>query len=485
MSVDHVIRLDEAARAYGIFLRSLRLLRASIAVMSGAFVIMPLRAVSFMMQYNYSWSAFVIETSAALICSVVILYGELSLFYFLAAASVRAAWVVILFEIVLALAILGPTFPLLLSKIFLDAITFPSPNNIFGLLAILFPLYFSYLLVIGPVQIVRYRRSPVFPLFADCNYRYGFWLGWTNFFNNFRLMMRIPASGPAKGRGWVVIMAVSALLIEGYAFHFYWLNNALQEAGKSASELLTGVVIPLVGVATILFPLSRWLRNNARRRALLSADEARLTDPRRPVLFLRSFRDDQVSLANAKRPWFMRFLDPGTIAGTLEGLIIQEHSYLGPVVAIGNPSDQLPPLGVARKYCHGGDEWHEIVQSLMDEAAMIIVGVERSEGINWEVTTIRQKGLLAKTIFILPPHHPAKQDHLIHLLRLLDAHTDVPDLPLGSVALCLAFPVPNCRLLLVSGRITELEYELALRAPRLIQFTNRVHTNRPSPGGPS
>ena len=272
---------------------------------------------------------------------------------------------------------------------------------------------------------------------------------------------RIPTSGPSRQTGWIMLLAMSAFLIEGYGFHFYWLSDTFMEMKGNASKLVTGVLLPFVGVATVFFPLPRWLRKKAQRRALLSADEARLTDPRRPILVLRSFRDDQVSLTRAKIPWFMRFFDPGTVAGTLEELIVRDLAYLGPVVAIGNPSDQLPALGAARKYCQG-DEWHEVVQSLMDEAIMIVVGADLSEGLTWEIATIRRKGLLGKTTFILPPGGIADKGVLLSLLRLLGGGREMPVLPSHCVPLCLVFPVPDWGVLLVATRVTELEYELAL-----------------------
>jgi hypothetical protein len=194
-------------------------------------------------------------------------------------------------------------------------------------------------------------------------------------------------------------------------------------------------------------------------------DEARLADPRRPVLFLRSFGDDQVSLAQAKVPWLLRFFDPLAIAGTLEELILQEFGYLGPVLALGNPSDGLPPLGVARRYCRG-ETWRELVGSLMDEASLIVVGVARSEGLAWEIGVLRDKGLLSKTVFILPPASVGDHAALDRLLGLLGAGETTPYL-VDRAALALWFSAPNYGLLLVSTRASETEYELALRAPQL------------------
>ena len=68
------------------------------------------------------------------------------------------------------------------------------------------------------------------------------------------------------------------------------------------------------------------------------------------------------------------------IGGTLEELIVQECTWLGPVVAIGDPSHPLPPLGVSRMYCNG-DTWQETVNGLMQESARIVIVVDSSAAI--------------------------------------------------------------------------------------------------------
>jgi hypothetical protein len=95
------------------------------------------------------------------------------------------------------------------------------------------------------------------------------------------------------------------------------------------------VLVSSAAIVLLAFAAARWLRHRARRRALLSAEAARQLDRRPPILFLRAFRDDQVSLAAARLPLLTRLIDPGSIGGSLEELIVQEYTGLGPVVAIG------------------------------------------------------------------------------------------------------------------------------------------------------
>lgn len=336
------------------------------------------------------------------------------------------------------------------------------------------------LAALGLARIVRYQRSPLFPLLVDRNCGRGFWAGWGALLGDFQVLTGITVPlRLVRGRGRILSAAVGTFALEGTAYYWYFdLGSDLVEAPeKLLPHLPPAIALALpLSVAMVAFPLvlaifalSRRLRRYAQRRALLSADEMRLVDPRRPVLFLRSFHDDQVSLADARMAWPLRLFDPGAQAGTLEELLIREFAYLGPVLAIGNPSDQLPALGAARKYCRG-KSWQEVVEALIDEAALIVVAVEQSAGVGWETETVRRKKLLGKALFILPPDHAASQTALVQLLLLLGFVVEPSDLVPSAATLAVLFPAPGNVRLLRSTRVTELEYQLAVRATRLASW---------------
>jgi hypothetical protein len=215
-----------------------------------------------------------------------------------------------------------------------------------------------------------------------------------------------------------------------------------------------------------LLSLSRILRRYARRHSLVSADAAMLADQRKPVVFLRSFSDDQISLSKAKIPWLLRFVDPGAVVGTLEELLVSEYADIGPVIAIGKPSDDpndLPPIGAARQYCQG-TEWHEIVRSLMQASALIVVGVGRSAGLAWEIATIPGANLLTKTVFVFSPDFAKDRSMLYDLFTKLGLSENIPQLRSGQAVISVSFLAVGRPLLLLSSRITETAYKIAVRA---------------------
>jgi hypothetical protein len=104
---------------------------------------------------------------------------------------------------------------------------------------------------------------------------------------------------------------ILAFVLEGLGFTGYiGLGDKIAEvAGKfpQIPLIYAAFILPLwifLGLffAGLLFKLARVLRQRARRAQQRLAGEVTISDTRPPVLFLRTFGDDQVSLAHLKLP---------------------------------------------------------------------------------------------------------------------------------------------------------------------------------------
>jgi hypothetical protein len=153
------------------------------------------------------------------------------------------------------------------------------------------------------------------------------------------------------------------------------------------------------GTAIWLF-LTAFLYRRARRRALLPANELRKKNPRPIVLYLRSFLDDKIKMrarAANGRSWIER-----VVKVTFEEVVVDHLWRYGPVVAIGKPGDELPPLGAARDYVPD-ESWQQKVEQMMAQASIIVLVVGRTEGLNWELGKLIELGLIRKLVLLLPP----------------------------------------------------------------------------------
>jgi len=140
----------------------------------------------------------------------------------------------------------------------------------------------------------------------------------------------------------------------------------------------------------------------AQRNVHWSITQLLQADGRAPILFLRAFKDDQIQLQNVKLSLIGRtgrWLDG---IGDLDRLLLQEGTTYGPVVAIGNPSDRFPPYGAARGY-FDDKTWRAAVADLAGNALAIVICLDRTEGIWWEVGHIARLGYLPKTLFLIHP----------------------------------------------------------------------------------
>jgi hypothetical protein len=148
-------------------------------------------------------------------------------------------------------------------------------------------------------------------------------------------------------------------------------------------------------------------RRMSRRFMRVSLEQAQARDQRRPVLFLRSFRDDTVALAAPPSGFAYKLFGFADRNKTLDELLLEEGTTFGPVVALGNPSDPVPPYGAARGYAKHCD-WQKMVSELMEAAAAIVICVDETPSLWWEIEHISRNAHLAKTLLLLHPKYGVK-----------------------------------------------------------------------------
>jgi hypothetical protein len=103
----------------------------------------------------------------------------------------------------------------------------------------------------------------------------------------------------------------------------------------------------------------------------------------------------------------------------LEEWLADAVEGIGPFVAIGAPTEQLPQLGAARAY-FSDDTWQSAVIRWVDLAGLIIAVVGPTKGIRWELDTIVERDAVTKLIILLPPagdEHAARWQNLTSALE--------------------------------------------------------------------
>jgi hypothetical protein len=161
-----------------------------------------------------------------------------------------------------------------------------------------------------------------------------------------------------------------------------------------------------IGIAVICLVLANRLRHFGKQH-FVNRLAARQISPAGSTLFLRAFRDDQVRIRRASRNLFSIVFDLGRVPATLDELMLERLDGRGDLIAIGNPQDRKgaapqSPWGAQRLYVDDA-HWQETVTMLARDADRIVLCIDASDGVRWEVAHVLQSGHANKTLFFLNP----------------------------------------------------------------------------------
>ncbi|MFD8543254.1 transferase [Streptomyces sp. NPDC059649] len=140
-----------------------------------------------------------------------------------------------------------------------------------------------------------------------------------------------------------------------------------------------------------------------RPRSARGAAQALLADGRQPVLYLRSFADDDTAAS----------VDDGVPVNihSREEQLAGALSAFGPVIAVGKPDEPLPRLGAARVYLPP-DDWQPVVLRLMELSQLIVLSLGSGEGLWWEVEQARATQPARKLVLLVPGGRPEVAERL-------------------------------------------------------------------------
>lgn len=154
-------------------------------------------------------------------------------------------------------------------------------------------------------------------------------------------------------------------------------------------EPLDALYLPLVVDCAGCFLLLRM-----RRYFQIDAKALLRVDSRPPVLFLRSFEDEEK----------LNFIQSGRALFdySLETRLSRHFMHFGPFIALGSPQEELPQLGAAR-ICLPQDQWQIRVRQWMGSSQVVLMYAGNTYWVNWELAMLARKDRLHKVILLIPP----------------------------------------------------------------------------------
>ena len=132
-----------------------------------------------------------------------------------------------------------------------------------------------------------------------------------------------------------------------------------------------------------------------RRRSIHKAASKILSEDKRPpVIYLRSFKDDQITSRAIQE-------SESPVMFTEEEYLMDVLNDFGPCIAIGQPGEKLPDLGAARIYLDD-DEWQDKVSELLTSSKLVVLRAGSTQNFLWEVDQ-SIKNARATSLLILVP----------------------------------------------------------------------------------
>ena len=120
-------------------------------------------------------------------------------------------------------------------------------------------------------------------------------------------------------------------------------------------------------------------------------------DRRPPILYLRSFDDDELAdlagLADSSG------LLP--IINTYELRLKKALANIGPMISIGRPGEALPQRGSSRFYVSDA-EWRVAIQHFLERVAAVVIVMGPTEGLMWEVEMALRRTAPDRLLFFFP-----------------------------------------------------------------------------------
>lgn len=215
------------------------------------------------------------------------------------------------------------------------------------------------------------------------------------------------------------------------------------------------------GVVAMGHALFHGAKRLAARAVWRPQDEA---DSRAPILFLRSFEDDQFDF---QRPFWqvrLRWFDLWSFRRNVDEAMVDEIAQYGPVVALGRPGETDTPFGALRHYS-SHDEWQRIVVQTARRARAIVLVAGRTPGLRWEFETLRAEGLLGRTLLLLHPDPARVASNAQAIEWLLGAESLAgPGVGARLDRAVAVLPSAHGPRLLTADRPSAAAYLLALRA---------------------
>lgn len=152
------------------------------------------------------------------------------------------------------------------------------------------------------------------------------------------------------------------------------------------------ILCPTIGGSLLMF-LSYKVFFKGRRKEQTLKLFNELGDTRRPIIYLRSFADDNpgITIRRYLKGMVVPFYFSSVLFSDEEALSTALQQF-GPVLAIGQPGENLPDVGAARLYTDPqGVKWQQDVAQMLAVCQLVVLRAGITTGLQWEIREVFPK----------------------------------------------------------------------------------------------
>jgi len=164
-------------------------------------------------------------------------------------------------------------------------------------------------------------------------------------------------------------------------------------------------------LAFIGMRLAILVQSSARKLGSLSVGEALGDSKRKYILYLRSFTADEIILPKPRLPLLSKVLFFRPFPVHLEEELFDVTDGYLPLIAVGRPGEtQKLTGGLAYRDYLKDENWQTYVRDKIQAADSIVILLNSTGGVLWELENVLSYSAFAKTIFLIDPR--AKDNEL-------------------------------------------------------------------------
>ena len=184
--------------------------------------------------------------------------------------------------------------------------------------------------------------------------------------------------------------------------------QALKLAGGALiiAGFLLALLNPLLAIVPVF--LAYLLLRRAKKHVVKQGTSVLQDDGRSPVVYLRSFKDEEQESSPLHRFRNAGLSNKTMLADTVGNNGVQEQDALGyvfrkigPYIALGRPSEELPELGSSKLYV-SDHEWQDTIRGFLSRSRLVVFRAGITDSLKWELFEIVRTVSPRKTLMILP-----------------------------------------------------------------------------------